>query len=188
MFCRLWTLSLRNSSPLGRVAAPVHPCLAWISALARDRRGMSAVEFGLAAPVSLAMLTPVIDLGLAFSQQIKLNQAIEAGAQYATANPYNGTTWATNVSTAITNAQPSLSFTPSVGAESCGCPNSTSTAIVTGATYGTPPTCSTASCPDNSNPGYYVTISGSITYTSVMPYSILGSTATLSRQAIVRVQ
>jgi len=148
---------------------------------------MSAVEFGLAAPVFMAMLTPVIDLGLAFSEQTKLNQAIEAGAQYATANPYNGTAWATNVSSAITNAQPSLSFTPSVGSESCGCPNAANTAIVTGS-YGTAPNCTAGGCPDGSNPGYYDTISGSITYISVMPYSILGSTATLSRQAVVRVQ
>jgi hypothetical protein len=39
-----------------------------------------------------------------------------------------------------------------------------------------------------SKPGYYVTLSASLTYTSVMPYSILGSSTTLSRQAVVRVQ
>jgi hypothetical protein len=79
MFCRLWTLSLRNSSPLGKVAAFVRPCLAWLGAPARDRRGMSAVEFGLAAPVFLAMLTPVIDLGLAFSQQCNSGSGVHNG-------------------------------------------------------------------------------------------------------------
>jgi len=79
-----------------------------------------------------------------------------------------------------------LSVNPSVGAETCGCPNSTSTAIVTGS-YGSPPTC-TSSCPDGSKPGYYVTITANVTYTSVMPYSILGSSATLSSQAVVRVE
>jgi hypothetical protein len=53
--------------------------------------------------------------------------------------------------------------------------------------YGTPPSCS-GSCPDGSSPGYYVTISTSITYTSVMPYSILGSSTALSSSATVRVQ
>lgn len=184
MSCRPWTSSPRSRPPFGGVTAFLRPCLAWIGALARDRRGMSAVEFGLATPVFLAMLTPVIDLGLAFSQQIRLNQAVEAGAEYATANPYNGTTWASNVSAAMTNST-TLSVSPVVGSETCGCPNSTSTAIIGG--YGSPPSC-TGPCPDGSNPGYYVTLSGSLTYTSVMPYSILGSTATLSSSATVRVQ
>jgi Flp pilus assembly protein TadG len=172
--------------PSGWLAAALRPGLAWIGALARDRRGVSAVEFGLAAPMFLAALSPVIDLGLAFSQQIRINQAVEAGAQYASSNPYAGSSWSTGVSNAVTNAIANLTITPSVGSETCGCPNSTSTAIVTGS-YGTPPTCS-GSCPDGSNPGYYVTISAQATYTSVMPYSILGTSATLSSQAVVRVQ
>ena len=188
MFCRPWIMSSYNRPPSGWPAAALRPCLAQIGArigaLARDRRGMSAVEFGLAAPVFLAMLTPVIDIGLAFSQQIRVNQAVEAGTQYATANPYNGTTWATNVSSAMTNAT-TLSVSPVVGGETCGCPNSTSTAIIGG--YGSPPSC-TGSCPDNSNPGYYVTLSASLTYTSVMPFSILGSSTTLSSSATARVQ
>jgi Flp pilus assembly protein TadG len=153
--------------------------------LTRDRRGMSAVEFGLAAPVFLAILTPVIDLGLAFSQQIRVNQAVEAGAQYASSNPYAGSTWSSAVSSAMTNAT-TLSISPRVGSETCGCPNPTSTAIV-GGSYGSPPSCS-GPCPDSSNPGYYVTISASLTYNSVMPYSILGSSTTLSSQATVRVE
>src|SRR5437868_4249945 len=189
MFCRLWIMSSYNRPPSGWPAAALRPCLARIGArigaLARDRRGMSAVEFGLAAPVFLAILTPVIDLGLAFSQQIRVNQAVESGAQYASSNPYAGSTWSSAVSNAITNAT-TLSVSPSVGSETCGCPNSTSTAIQTG--YGSPPSCTPNSCPDGSNPGYYVTLSASLTYTSVMPYSILGSSTTLSSQAVVRVE
>lgn len=79
----------------------------------------------------------------------------------------------------------SLSVSPVVGAETCGCPNATSTQIGFG--YGTPPNCS-GTCPDSSSPGYYVTLSASLTYTSVMPFSILGSSTALSSQATVRVQ
>lgn len=196
MFGRLWILSLRNSSPLGRVAAFVRPCLAWIGAPARDRRGMSAVEFGLAAPVFLAMLTPVIDLGLAFSQQIRINQAVEAGAQYAAMNQYNTNSstscdstkpWAACVSGAMTNAT-TLSVGPSVGGETCGCPNGTSTSIISHDTVSTcGPSNGGTTCSDGSTPGYYVTISASLTYTSVMPFSILGASTTLSSQAVVRV-
>jgi Flp pilus assembly protein TadG len=187
MFYRSRTLSLRNSSLSGRLTALLRPRLARIGALAHDRKGVSAVEFGLAAPVFLAALSPVIDLGLAFSEQIRVNQAVEAGAQYAAVNVYNGTTWSSDVQSAMTNAT-SLSsdatFSPTVGSTTCGCPNSTNTAIVGG--YGTPPAC-TGSCPDNSIPGYYVTISAQVTYTSLMPYSII-TNPTLSSTATVRIQ
>jgi Flp pilus assembly protein TadG len=144
---------------------------------------VSAVEFGLAAPVFLAALSPVIDLGLAFSEQIRVNQAVEAGAQYASMNPWSSNSQST-IQSAVTSAT-TLPVTATVGNETCGCPNSTNTGIAGG--YGTPPTC-TGTCPDNSIPGYYVTISGQLTYTSVMPYSILGTSVTLASQATVRIQ
>ena len=188
MFYRPRTLSLRIRSLFGRLTALLRSRLAWIGALAHDRRGVSAVEFGLAAPVFLAALSPVIDLGLAFSEQIRVNQAVEAGAQYAAVNVYNSTTWSSDVQSAMTNAT-SLSsdatFSPTVGSTTCGCPNSTNTAIVGG--YGTPPACSAGPCPDNSIPGYYVTISAHVTYTSLMPYSII-TNPTLSSTATVRIQ
>jgi hypothetical protein len=131
------------------------------------------------------MLSPLIDLGLAFSEQIRVNQAVDAGAQYASVNQYNTSNWTTNVQNAVTNATTLNIGTPSVSAETCACPNSTNTAIVMGS-YGTAPNC-TGTCPDGSSPGYYATISAQVTYTSVMPYSILGSSTTLSSQAIVRI-
>jgi Flp pilus assembly protein TadG len=183
MFLMSWIPSLRTCRLSGRLAARLRPSLTWIGALARDRRGVSAVEFALAAPVFLAALSPVIDLGLAFSQQIRVNQAVEAGAQYAAVNQYNSGTWATNVSNAVTNAT-TLSVSPNVGSETCGCPNATNTAI---SNVGTPP-CTQTCTTDGTTAGYYVTISAQATYTSVMPYSILGTSATLSSQAIVRIQ
>jgi Flp pilus assembly protein TadG len=191
MFFRPRTVSLHTRALSGRLTALLRPRHAWIGALARDRRGMSAVEFGLAAPIFLGALSPVIDIGMAFSHQIRVNQAVEAGAQYAAMNPYNPTNWSSNISSAITNAT-TMSVTPSVGSQTCGCPNSTSTAIVAAATPNTVSTCGTqnggAACSDGSQPGYYVTISATSTYTSVMPYSILGSSRTLTSQAVVRVQ
>src|ERR1700692_353845 len=98
MFLMLWIGSLRSCPLSGRRTPLLRPSLTWISALTHDRRGVSAVEFGLAAPMFLAALSPVIDLGLAFSQQIRINQAVEAGAQYASSNPYAGSSWSTGVS------------------------------------------------------------------------------------------
>jgi len=56
----------------------------WLSSLTglrRDRRGVSAVEFALATPVLLALIVPVIDLGPAFSEPMKVQQAAQAGGQ-----------------------------------------------------------------------------------------------------------
>ena len=121
MFCRPRNLHLRDRPLSGRLTAMRRPRGAWIGALVRDRRGMSAVEFGLAAPIFLAALSPVIDIGLAFSHQIRVNQAVEAGAQYASMNPYNPTNWSSNVSSAITNAT-TMSVSPNVGAQTCAAP------------------------------------------------------------------
>ena len=189
MFCRLRNLSLRTRPLSGRLTALLRSRHAWIGALAHDRRGMSAVVFGLAAPIFLAALSPVIDIGMAFSHQIRVNQAVEAGAQYAAMNPYNtSSTWASNVSSAVTNAT-TMSVSPSVGSQTCGCPNDGNTAIQS---HDTVTTCGTqnggTACTDGSQPGYYVMISATSTYTSVMPYSILGSSRTLSSQAVVRIQ
>ena len=182
MFLMSWIFSLRTCRLSGRLAALPRPSLTWIGALARDRRGVSAVEFGLAAPVFLAALSPLIDLGLAFSQQIRVNQAVEAGAAYAAVNPYNsGTSWSSGVSSAITNAT-TLTVNPVVGSQTCGCPNATNTAI---SNVGTPPCGQT--CTDGTTAGYYITISATATYTSVMPYPIINN-PTLSSQAVVRIQ
>ena len=44
--------------------------------LLRCKRGVGAVEFGLAAPVLLAVLVPVADLGIAFATQQQLRQTL----------------------------------------------------------------------------------------------------------------
>jgi hypothetical protein len=158
---------------------------------------MSAVEFGLAAPVFLAALSPVIDLGLAFSQQIRVQQAAAAGAQYVSLNYWTDVNWQTDTISAVTSATTlpvcagQSGCTPTTAAptkNSCGCPNSTHTDIIdariSGVCPSTPPGCPS----DGEKPGTYITVAARLGYTSVMPFSILGSSTTLSAQSIVRVQ
>jgi Flp pilus assembly protein TadG len=177
-----------QAAVLPRVFVALRRPLTGFVALARDRGGMSAVEFGVAAPIFLAILMPVVDLGRAYSQQIQIRQAVQAGALYASVNVYNSSTWSTNVSNAVTNST-TLSVTPTVSAETCGCPNGTSTDIIS---HDTATTCGPSNggtnCSDGSAPGYYVTITGTLSYTPVMPYSILANPTTLSDQAVVRIQ
>src|SRR3954469_1456149 len=50
----------------------------WLACLMRDQCGVSAVELGLTAAFILPPLGSVFDLGMAFSQEIKLQQAVQA--------------------------------------------------------------------------------------------------------------
>ena len=74
-----------------------------LAALMRAERGTAAVEFGLAVPVLVGLLVPVADLGMAFSQQVQVQQSAQAGAQYAALHPWNSNS-ATAIADAVTAA------------------------------------------------------------------------------------
>src|SRR5216684_8013965 len=130
--------------------------------LVRAERGNAAVEFALATPILLGMLVPVADLGLAFSQQIQVQQAAQAGAQYALLHGWNSTAITSAVTAATTLASVSAAPAPS---QTCGCP--TGTAITT-ATCG-------AACANGETAGTYVFVNAQSAYTPVLPYSMLGA-------------
>jgi Flp pilus assembly protein TadG len=145
-----------------------------VASLIRATGGHSAVEFALAAPMLLGLLVPVADLGMAFSQQIKVQQAAQAGAQYAVLHGYNNSAISSAVTAATALASVSASPAPS---ETCGCPTGTT---ITTATCG-------ATCADGEAAGTYVFVNAQSPYTPVLPYSVLGA-VTLTAQATVRVQ
>src|SRR6267142_4947307 len=76
--------------------------------LMRADRGNAAIEFALATPILLGLLVPVADLGIAFTQQIQVQQAAQAGAQYALLHGYS--------SSAISNAVTAATNLPGVSA------------------------------------------------------------------------
>src|SRR4051794_16947918 len=78
----------------------------WLARLIRDQRGVSAVELGLTAAFILPPLGSVFDLGMAFSQEIKLQQGVQAGAQYASMRVWEGTNPPPAVPSAVTNSLP----------------------------------------------------------------------------------
>src|SRR6266478_5540273 len=96
--------------------------------LARAERGNAAIEFALATPILLGLLVPVADLGIAFTQQIQVQQAAQAGAQYALLHGYSSSA-ITNAVTAATNL-PGVSAAPAPS-QSCGCPTGTTIAAAT---------------------------------------------------------
>jgi len=146
-----------------------------LSFLAHADRGNAAIEFALATPILLGMLVPVADLGIAFSQQIQVQQAAQAGAQYALLHGWNSTA-ISNAVTAATNLS-GVSAAPAPS-QSCGCPTGTTIAAAT---------CS-STCSNGETAGTYVFVNAQSPYSAVLPYSVLPSGTTLTAQTIVRVQ
>ena len=152
-----------------------------LRALAGATSGTSAVEFALAAPLLLGLLTPVADLGLAYSQQIQVQQAAQAGAQYASLHAWNS-----NSVTAIENAVTSSTrltllpvdpLTNPAPSQTCGCPDGSKIGAAT---------CHSL-CIDGEYAGYYVNVNAQAAYSPVLPYSLLGTSTILRARATVRV-
>jgi Flp pilus assembly protein TadG len=143
--------------------------------LAGAERGNAAIEFALATPILIGLLVPVADLGIAFSQQLQVQQAAQAGAQYALLHGYNSTAISNAVTAASTLSGVSAYPAPTQG---CGCP--TGTAITAAA-------CSSV-CSNGETAGTYVYVNARYTYTTVLPYSVLGSGMDLTAQSTVRIQ
>jgi Flp pilus assembly protein TadG len=182
---------------------------AWLTRLMRDRRGVSAVELGLTAAFILPPLITVFDLGMAFSQEIKLQQAVQAGAQYASMNVWESSSSPTAITNAVTNSLPASlqsaiaagigtiagdfnsdgSVNHSAPYQACYCPTGTSGTYFTSAD--SPSTCGTTTCSNGEKSGYYVTVSAKLNYTPVAPYSsplVMNNPQRLTATSVVRIQ
>jgi Flp pilus assembly protein TadG len=149
-------------------------CSVVIGALRRCT-GNAAVEFALIAPVLAATLVAMTDLGIGLYSKMQVENAAQAGAQYAIAKGWN--------SAAIQNAVTSASALASVGAvpapvQSCGCVNGTA---ITAAACG-------SLCPGGVKVGTYVTVSAQASYSTLFSYPGLSSPMTLTGQSTVRIQ
>jgi Flp pilus assembly protein TadG len=147
------------------------------ASLRRCRGGTAVVEFALATPVLLGLLVPLVDLGIAYSRQIRVSQAAQAGAQFAIAHPWNSNS-AAQISNAVmaAGALPGIAASPAPS-QVCGC--ASGSAVLS---YN----CN-STCPNGQNAGYYVIVNAQLSYTPVLPYSVLGNAVTLSTQTTVRV-
>jgi Flp pilus assembly protein TadG len=141
-------------------------------------RGAAAVEFGLATPLLLGLLVPIVDLGIGFSKQQQLRQAVQAGALYATIHPWNSNS-PTDIANAVRTASAltGVAVTPTPF-QLCGCPNGSA---VTTVTCGTP-------CSNAEGAGSYVKVSAQMPYTPSLPYPLLGNSVTLTAQSMVRIR
>jgi Flp pilus assembly protein TadG len=154
----------------------------WCGILGRaagESRGAALVELAFAIPVLTGLLVPVIDIGMGLYQKMEVQDAAQAGAEYAIQSGWNSAA----IQSAVTNATglAGISATPAPS-EFCGCPTTTGITVQTGS-----PPC-TQICSGGSVAGTYVTVNATATYNPIMTYPILGSAVSLTAQTTVRIQ
>jgi Flp pilus assembly protein TadG len=144
-------------------------------AMRDDRRGVAAIEFAIMVPTLIMMTVCTIDLGMGIYTNMQVQDAAQAGAQYAMVHGFD----ANSISTVVSNAtgQSGISASPAP-VQYCGCATA---AGVTNVTCG-------AACPAGAVSGTYVQVSTQATYTTILPYPMIANSFTLTAQAAVRVQ
>jgi Flp pilus assembly protein TadG len=127
--------------------------------------GVAAVEFALILPPLVLMMIATADFGMGFYRKMQVQDAAQAGAQWAAANGFDSSKIKIAV-TSATKSAPGFSVNASPDPhQDCGC------AASTGVTFNgdTAPSCSSR-CPDGTVAGTYVTVSAQATYTTMLSY------------------
>jgi len=139
----------------------------------RNCSGVSSVEFAVALPVLVTLLTVLVDFGIGFYEKMEVEDAAQAGTHYALLHGWDSSA----IQDAVTNATKlSVSASPSP-TKTCGCPSGSA---VTAATCG-------AVCAGGLSAGTYVTVNAQASYTPLITSPLLGSSVTLKAQSVVRI-
>jgi Flp pilus assembly protein TadG len=145
--------------------------------LLRCESGQNLVEMALVAPLLALMLVGAVDLGRAFYFAIQVKAAAHAGATYGSQYPTDTTGMKTAADDNAQNIKGLTSYTSSAS-WGCECWDGTNkTAAATCST--TPPTCTT-------NTVYYVTVTVSGTYSTLIPWPGIPATIPLSETVVMR--
>jgi len=136
--------------------------------------GVAAIELAIIAPVLLLFMVCTLDLGVGVYRSMQVQNAAQAGAQYAIADGFQ----ATLISSAVANATSfsGISADPAPN-QFCGCAASTG---VTSAACG-------SSCPGGSLAATYITVSARGTYNTLFPYPVIPNSFTFTAQPTVRI-
>jgi len=143
-----------------------------IGRMSRDRRGVSAIEFAIVAPVFLTICVGMLKFGVAIANNLMLNNAAAQGAMNlalsrGTTTPYSSTVTAVDNGASNLTAS-SITITVKINGTACSTDTACSSAMTSGAT-------------------------GTVKATypcdmTVMGVKYLGSTCTLSAQSAVMIQ
>ncbi|MGF6305962.1 Flp pilus assembly protein TadG [Bradyrhizobium sp. i1.8.4] len=146
-----------------------------VRATVHDRRGVAAIEFGIMIPLLSLMVVSVTDIGLALFRKMQVENAAQAGAQYAIVRGFD----AAGVTSAVTAATNSTAITASPKPyQFCGCPTSTGISTVS---------CG-AVCPSGAQAGTYAMVSAQGTYYTLINYQIVATSYTYNAQSTARLQ
>jgi len=145
--------------------------------------GTALIEFTLFAPLLVVMSIYTSDFGLLMYRQMQVQNAAQAGVDWAIANRnYNSSA----ISAAVTNATTYTGISVSPPTRWCGCPSSTGV-TPTGSYDPVTATCTTP-C-GSSQAGLYVTVQTQATWGSFIRYGLFSSaTRPLTATATVRIQ
>jgi Flp pilus assembly protein TadG len=144
--------------------------------LIRSQAGVAGVEFAIVAPVTIALMLCMADIGLGLYAKMRVQNAAQVGAQYAAYHGFDTSGIASAVSQAVNLNGVSLTPSPS---QFCGC--ATASGIATN-------DCS-SSCPNTGlSPGTYVVVSTQATYNTLLPYPGLPNSYSFASQSTVRSQ
>lgn len=139
-----------------------------------DRRGNAAIELALLAPPLTLMLVGTADYGLGLYRQMEVQNAAQAGAEYALKHGFS----TSSISSAVTSATPLTVSASPAPVETCGCPTGTTISSATCA----------STCANGQTAGYYVTVDAQTTYTTIIPYPGIPNSYTLTASSTVRIQ
>jgi Flp pilus assembly protein TadG len=137
--------------------------------------GVAAIEFGIVAPILIMMFLCTVDLGLGFYRKLQVQNAAQAGVQYAALKGFDSS----GITSAVTNATnyTGISVTPAPS-KACGCPSTTGIVAAT---------CGSICAISGSQAGTYVTVSAQATYQTLFPYPGIDSTFNFAVQSTVRI-
>jgi Flp pilus assembly protein TadG len=137
-------------------------------------QGVAAVELALLGPMAILMLVVTFDLGMGIYRNMQVQNAAQAGAQYAIAHGFGS-----QISNVVTSATSFSAIAASPApSKFCGCPSSAGVTVAT---------CS-STCTSGMVAGTYVSVSSQGTYTTILPYPLIRNSFPLTAQSTVRIQ
>jgi len=137
--------------------------------------GLAAVEFAVIAPVLSLVMICTVDLGLGFYRKMQVQNAAQAGAEYAATRGFNAGAIASAMASATGLATVQASPQPY---QFCGCASASGVAAAA---------CGT-NCTGGAQAGTYVTVSAQADYATLIPYPLLPDSYTFTAQSTVRIQ
>jgi Flp pilus assembly protein TadG len=148
--------------------------LQFLSGADRGVIGAMAVELAIIGPALVLMMICTIDFGMGVYRKMQVQNAAQAGAEYAIAHGFTA-----SIASVVTSATSLTGITASPApVQFCGCPASSGVTTVT---------CN-STCASGAVAGTYVTVSAQGTYNTILSYPSIPVTFSFTSQATVRIQ